>query len=132
MISKFLGYREKMHHVPDQKHSIKCAYWEKGCKIVVRIHIDYPFPVGNKNDILFSTLFILPFETLISIYNDRNCPILDNHENGIIRISLHTSHFIPKGANSCSRLLINFKYNNYIQDKKPVLAERNMDVMGTQ
>ena len=57
MISKFLGYRKKMHHVPDQKRSIKCAYWEKGCKIVVRIHIDYPFPIGNKNDILFSTLY---------------------------------------------------------------------------
>ena len=39
-----------MHHVQGQKCSIKCAYREKGCKIiVVRMHIDYLFPIGNKN-----------------------------------------------------------------------------------
>ena len=59
-------------------------------------------------------------------------PILDNYENRIIRMSLHTSHFLPKEETSCSRLLINFKYNNYIQDKKPIWTERKTDVMGTQ
>ena len=51
MMSKFLGYRGKIHHVQSQKHSIKRAYKEKGCKvIVVHMHIDYPFPIGNKHD----------------------------------------------------------------------------------
>ena len=47
---EFLGYIEKMHHAQGQKHSIKCAYREKACKVtVVRMHIDYLFPIGNKN-----------------------------------------------------------------------------------
>ena len=51
MMSKFLGYRGKMRDVQGQKHSIKCAYKEKRCKvIVVHMHIDYLFPIGNKND----------------------------------------------------------------------------------
>ena len=51
MMSKLLGYREKIHHVHGQKRSVKCAYREKGCKvIVVLMHIDYLFPIGNKND----------------------------------------------------------------------------------
>ena len=45
---------------------------------------------------------------------------------------MYTSHFLPKGATSCSRLLINFRYNNYIQDKKPISTKRKMDVMVTQ
>ena len=40
-----------MHHVQGQKRSINCAYGEKECKIiVVRMHIDYLFPIGKKND----------------------------------------------------------------------------------
>ena len=40
-----------MHHVQVQKRSIKCTYKEKECKvIVVRMHMDYLFPTGNKND----------------------------------------------------------------------------------
>ena len=51
MISKFAGYSEKIHHVEGQERSIKCAYREKGCKvIVVRMPIVYLFPIGNKND----------------------------------------------------------------------------------
>ena len=39
-----------MNHVKGQKRSIKCAYREEGCKIiVVRMHIDFPFPVANKD-----------------------------------------------------------------------------------
>ena len=64
------------------------------------------------------THFILPSETWISIYNDRNCLIFDNYENGIIRNSLYTFHFLLKGATSRLRLLINFRYINYIQYKK--------------
>ena len=40
-----------MLHIQGQKCSIKCAYREKGCKvIVVRMHNDYLFLIGNKND----------------------------------------------------------------------------------
>ena len=47
-----------MSHVQGQKRSIKCVYRvckcvyrEKRCKvIVVRMHIDYLFPTGEKND----------------------------------------------------------------------------------
>ena len=51
MMFKFVGYREKVHHVHGQKRSFKYAYREKGCKvIVIRMHIDFLFPIGNKND----------------------------------------------------------------------------------
>ena len=51
VMSRFLAYREKMHHLQGQKRSINCAYREKECKIiVVRMHIDYLFPIGKKND----------------------------------------------------------------------------------
>ena len=51
MMSKFLGYREKVHHVHGQKRSIKCGDREKGCKVIaVRMHIDHVFPIGNKSD----------------------------------------------------------------------------------
>ena len=90
--------------------------------------------IGNEN--IYSsqhcTHFILLSETWIVIYNDSNCPILENYENWIIRISLCTSHFLQKVATLCSRLLIKFKYNNYIRGKKPISAERKMDVMETQ
>ena len=40
-----------MPHVQGQKRSIKCAYRENVCKvIVVRMYINYLFPIGNKND----------------------------------------------------------------------------------
>ena len=133
------GYRGKIHHAQGQKRSIMCAYREKECKvIVVRMHID-SFPleiktIGHEN--IYSSQhcihFILPTETWNFIHNYRSCPILDDYKNGIIGISLSISHFLPKGATSCSRLLINFKYNNYIQDKKPISAKWKMDVMGTQ
>ena len=51
MTSKFLGnIVGKMPHVQGQKRSIKCAYRENVCKVIVRMHIDYLFPIGNKND----------------------------------------------------------------------------------
>ena len=51
MMFNFLGYSEKLCHVQGQKRSIVCAYKEKWCKvIVVRMHIDYLFPIGKKND----------------------------------------------------------------------------------
>ena len=50
----------------------------------------------------------------------------------MIQISLYTSDFSLKGAALSSELLIYFKYNNHIQDRKLVLEERNMDVMVTQ
>ena len=51
MMFNFLGYSEKLRHVQGQKRSIVCAYREKWCKvIVVRMHIDYLFPIGKKND----------------------------------------------------------------------------------
>ena len=43
----------------------------------------------------------------------------------MIRISLYTSHFLQKGAASSSELLIYFKYNNHIQDRKIVFEEQN-------
>ena len=130
-----------MHHVQGRKRSIKCSYREKGCKVgVVRMHIDCLFPTGDKNDwrwkhTLLNTVHISFYLLKLEfpfIMTEIVGPILDNYENGIIRMSLHTSHFLPKEATSCSRLLINFKYNNYIQDKKPIWTERKTDVMGTQ
>ena len=50
----------------------------------------------------------------------------------MIQISLYTYHFMEKGAASSSELLIYFKYNNHIQERKLVLEERNMDEMITQ
>ena len=67
MMSKFLGYREKVHHVHGQKRSIKCGFREKGCKVIaVRMQIDYVFPIGNKSDwklkcVLFSALYTFHF-----------------------------------------------------------------------
>ena len=50
--------------------------------------------------------------------------LIPYHYSGIIQVSLYTSHILPKGATSCSSLLINFKYNNYIQDKKPLSGNK--------
>ena len=52
-----------------------------------------------------------------------NHPILDHYEHEIIQISSYSSNVLLKGAPS-SRLLICFKYNNPIQDKKLVLKKR--------
>ena len=70
-------------------------------------------------------------EFRIFIHNDRNYPILRSYENEIIWISLHFSHILPKGAASSSRLLICFKYNKHIQDKKLTIniSKMKMDVM---
>ena len=57
--------KEKKHHVQGQKPSIKCAYRERECKlIVVRTHMDYLFPIENENVFLSQrcTHFILPSE----------------------------------------------------------------------
>ena len=45
--------------------------------------MNYLFPIGNENvfSSQHSTHFILHSEFRISIHNDRNRPILDNHEN---------------------------------------------------
>ena len=53
-------------------------------------------------------------------------------QNEMIRISLYSSRFSLKGAAWSSELLIYFRYNNHIQDRKLVLEERKMDVMVTQ
>ena len=102
--------------------------------MVLRTHMDYLFPVENENVLSSQRCkhFILPYEFWISIHNAANCPILDKYENEMIQISLYTSHFLQKGAASSSELLIYFKYNNHIQDRKLVLEERNMDEMITQ
>ena len=56
-----------MHHVQLQKRSIKCTYKEKECKvIVVRMHMDYLFPTGNKNDWKWKHI---PFLTLYTIHS---------------------------------------------------------------
>ena len=135
MMSKFLGYRKKIRHVQGQRPSINCAHSKRVCRlIVVCMHMNYRFPAGNENVLLSQrwTNFILPSEFRISIHNDRNHPILSNYENKMIRISLYTSHFSLKGEALSSELLIYFKYNNHIQDRKLVLEVRNMDVMVNQ
>ena len=123
--------KKKMHHVQGQKSSIKCAYRERGSKlIVVRTHMNYLFLIENENLLLSQccTHFILPSEFSISIHVT-NCSILDKYENQKIRISFYASHFFAKGAAQSSELLIYFKYNNHIQDGKLVLEERNMNEM---
>ena len=50
----------------------------------------------------------------------------------MIQITLYTYRFMEKGAASSSELLIYFKYNNHIQERKLVLEEQNMDEMITQ
>ena len=122
-----------MHHA--QKLPLKCVHRERGSKLIVmRTHMDYLFLIENENVLLSKccTHFILPSEFSISIHNVANCSILDKYENQNIRISLYTSHFFAKGAALSSELLIYFKYNNHIQERKLVLEERNMDEMITQ
>ena len=131
MMSKFLGYKEKRHHVQGNKRSIKCAYREKRCKVIVLcMHIDYLLPTGNKNNwkwkhILFSTLY-----TFRSTFWNLNCHLEWQHLSHFRK--LWKLNILQKVATSCSRLLITFKYNNYIRGKKPISAERKMDVMETQ
>ena len=60
------------------------------------MHIDYLFPIGNKNDWKWK---YIPSEPSVSIYDDKNCPILDNYEKGVIRVSLYTSYFFTKRSN---------------------------------
>ena len=89
--------KKKMHQEQGQKPSIKCAYREKGSKLmVVRTHMDYLFSIENENVLLSrrSTHFILPSEFWISIHNVANCLILDKYENQMMQISLYTSHFL--------------------------------------
>ena len=57
-------------------------------------------------------------EIVFIMTNDRNHPILINHENEMIRISLYISYFSLRRAALSSELLIYFKYNNHIQDRK--------------
>ena len=102
--------QEKIHHMQGQRPFIKCAHRKRVCRmILVRMHMNYLFPNGNEN-----------------VH-----PILNNYENEMIRISLHTSHFSLKGAALSSELLIYFKYNNHIQDRKLALEKRSMNVMIT-
>ena len=98
------------------------------------MHMNYFFSIAIENLLLSQhwTHFILPSEFWVSIHNDENHPILINYGNEMIWISLYTSHFLLKGAALSSELLIHFKYNNYILDKKLVLEEQNMDVMVSQ
>ena len=122
-----------MHHA--QKLPLKCVHRERGSKLIVmRTHMDYLFLIENEN-VLQSTRcshFALAFEVWLSIHNVTNCPILDKYENQMIWISLYTSHFLKMGGALSSEILIYFKYNNHIQERKLVLEERNMDEMITQ
>ena len=46
--------KKKIHHVQDQKPSIKCAYRESWSKLmVVRTHMDYLFPI--EDEIVFTS-----------------------------------------------------------------------------
>ena len=91
MMSKFLGYRKKIHYVKSQKRSIKWTYRGSGCKLIaVCTYMDFLFLIENEN-LLSSqhcTHFILPSEFWIFIHNDRNRPILDIYENEIIRVRI--------------------------------------------
>ena len=84
------------------------------------------FPTANENVLPFQhcTSFILPSDFWLSIHNDRNCPILDNCDNKIIRISLYSFHFLR--AVLPPRLLIYFKYNNHIGGTKLVSKEQRL------
>ena len=93
---------EKIHHIQGQRSSTKFAYGERGCKLIlVRMHIDYLFPIGNENLISLQHCahFILSFEFWISIYNERSWPILDHYENQTIQISLCVPLIFAKGSN---------------------------------
>ena len=75
--------KKKIRHVQGQKHSIKCAYRERGSKLmVVWTHMDYIFPTENENVLLSQcwTHFILPSKFRIFIHNVADCPILDKYE----------------------------------------------------
>ena len=122
--------KKKIHryHVQGQKPSIKCAYSERGSKLmVVRTHMEYLFPIENENVLLSKrcTHFILPSELWISFHNVAYCPILDKYENQMIRISLHTFHFLQMGAASSSELLIYSVSNTIITSKIENLYWRN-------
>ena len=97
--------------------------------MVVPTHMDYLFPIKNENVLLSQccTHFNLLSEFWISIHSVANCRILNEYDNQMIRISLYTSHFLQKGEMSSSELLIYFKYNNHIQDRKLLLEKRNVD-----
>ena len=87
--------------------------------------MDYLSQAGKEN---FSsqhcTYFALPSEFGISIHNDKNCPVLDNYDNKIVRISLNSFDLLLKGAGLSPRVLISLKYNDHIRDKKHVLKEQ--------
>ena len=63
--------KKKIHryHVQVQKPSIKCAYSERGSKLmVVRTHMEYLFPIENENVLLSKrcthSFYLLNFEYL--------------------------------------------------------------------
>ena len=89
--------------------------------MVVRTHMDYIFPTENENVLLSQrwTHFILPSKFRISIHNVADCPILDKYENDPNQFVYLL--FLQKGAASAPECLIYFEYNNYIQERNPVL-----------
>ena len=127
--------KKKIHHVQGQKPSIKCADRERGSKLmIVRTHMDYLIPTENENVLLSQRCiyFILPYKFWISIHNVANCPIKINMKSKWSESVCTPLIVCKKGAASSSELLIYFRYNNHIQDRKLVLDERNMDEMITQ
>ena len=97
------GYRKKMHHIQDQRPSIKCTYRGRGCILIeVRTHAYYHFPIGNKD--LFSTqslhisLYLLNLELLLII--TKTTPfsrMFDHCENEIIQIRIRIPYFSQGG-----------------------------------
>ena len=104
MVSKFLGYRKKLHHMQDQRSSIKCAYRGRGCVLTeVRTRIYYLFLIGNEN--LFSSqslhisLYLLNLEFPLIITKTVPFSIIFDHcKNEIIRIRIRISFFAKGGA----------------------------------
>ena len=137
---KFLEYRKK--YIMQKVRGRKCSYKIEGVSIDKnhdRNHVRTHMYVPTRNKNFFSsqrcTHFVLPSEFWISIYNDRNCPILDNSETETIRISLYFSHLLLKGEALSSRLLIFFRYDIHVQQKKltmNVSKTKIMDVLVTQ
>ena len=126
---KFLWYRKKIHHIQDQRPSVKCAHRERGCTLIeVCTHIYYLFPIGNEfffsPQSLHISLSLLNLEfTLITTKIVTFSIMLDHCENEIIRIRIRIT-FFAKGGSLVFKAFNLFQIHNYIQDSKLALEER--------
>ena len=86
--------------------------------------MDDLFPIGNETLFLslHCTHFVLPSGLLLSIHNEWFGTILDSYENELIWITLFSFHFLLKGTNSFSKLLIYFKHNHVNTAKNTVIS----------